>query len=175
MKLISINQLDSDILLAVSGKIPSTLKQLVTSITNLEKKRKNIDDFKDDVNLNLDQAQLLLQIQNSIQNNSLGADDEQLQGESGYEEDWEDDVEATKKYIEFLNNEESQLTGSGFQDEEEIYEDPLAPTPLDEVNIFELFKSFLHEFQLADPDKFNVLFGNLKDEDQKVIIDIVNT
>lgn len=175
MKLISINQLDSDISLAVSGKIPSTLKQLVTSITNLEKKRKNIDDFKDDVNLNLDQAQLLVQTQNSIQNNSLGADDEQQQGESGYEEDWEDDVEATKKYIEFLNNEESQLTGSGFQDEEEIYEDPLAPTPLDEVNIFELFKSFLHEFQLADPDKFNVLFGNLKDEDQKVIIDVVNT
>lgn len=64
----------------------------------------------------------------------------------------------------------------GFFDirEDEVFEDPLASTPLDSVNIFVVAKQFIQDFQANNSEKFNLAFGHLGEEEQKILIDIMN-
>ncbi|KAI5959429.1 NMD5 [Candida pseudojiufengensis] len=179
VSLSKISNIDQQIHDSISIKYITLLKKLSTAIPNLDKKRKNIDEINSNPNFEFNE-----EIINRIGGNEDDDDD--------WEEDFEDieaneanqledndetnNDEATQQYIEFLNSEDSKLQNSGFfdQSEETVHEDPLQNTPLDEINPFEIFKDYLKDLQTNQISKFQSLFGNLNEDDQKLIIDLIN-
>ncbi|PYD07868.1 hypothetical protein DND36_31690, partial [Pseudomonas savastanoi pv. glycinea] len=59
---------------------------------------------------------------------------------------------STDEYLDFLKQENNKLTQSGFTEEDEpVYEDPLATTPLDAINPFDAFKELYSTLQSQNP------------------------
>ncbi|RCK59282.1 Nonsense-mediated mRNA decay protein 5 [Candida viswanathii] len=151
--------LDQQILTNISKSLVTLLRKLPLAVQTLEKKRKDYGELS-------------------------GVDNYQLEGEWDDEEttdvlggggDGDDEEEEVEQG--FVNAEDLNLRKSGgFFDikEDEVYEDPLASTPLDTINIFLVAKQFIQDFQANSAEKFNLAFGHLSEEEQKVLIDIMN-
>ena len=183
MSLSKVDTLPQEIVQEISRKYVTVLKQLSKAIPELERKRKDIN--------NINGENQVLQSSTSFGNDGDDEWEEDFDdveaNEAGQEDhdtritstgDGEDDVDedAIRRYTEFLELENVDLAHLGFYDasNEEIYEDPLATTPLDEVNVFEVFKMYLHDLQQNDVNHFQKLFGNLNEDDQKLIVDLIN-
>ncbi|KAI5955332.1 NMD5 [Candida jiufengensis] len=176
VSLSKVPNLDQQIFESLSDKYVTLLKKLSIAIPELDKKRKNIDEINSNPNFEFNE-----EILSRIGGND---DDEEEEEDGNWEDEFEattqetstSDDEATRQYIEFLNSEDSKLQNSGFfdQSDETVHEDPLQTTPLDEINPFEIFKIFLKNLQENDLSQFQILFGNLNDDDQKLIIDLIN-
>lgn len=141
--------LDPLIVQQVSKSLPLLLKELPQSMESLEKKRKNFDE----VNY---------------------SDETYKFKEHSYEEEAEHDEsnESREKFLDFLQQEELKSSVYFDQDDEQVIEDPLASTPLDNLNVFHVFKKFVQTLQAGDLNKYNALFGSLLEDDQVVIQDI---
>lgn len=148
--------------LFISGSIASKLavlfKELPTAIQNFEKQRVEFgdsdfagyDNFEDQYNDNDD---------DDFETGSVGS------GENGDSN--------TKEYLDFLEQETHKLTGTGYTVEEEtVYEDPLASTPLDSVNTFQVFKDFSNSLQQSNPAVYHLVFDNVSDAERQVFVDV---
>lgn len=101
---------------------------------------------------------------------------------------WEDydnedcDADYDQDYLEFLKNEAQSLeyvnseTGifGSLEDFEDLEEDPLSGSVLDEVNIYDFFKSAIGGLQQGDQNKYQAIVGNLSQEDQNVFVQLMN-
>ncbi|CCG23840.1 Nmd5 protein [Candida orthopsilosis Co 90-125] len=180
--LISLSKVDTlpqEIVQEISHKYVKVLKLLSTAIPELEKKRKDIDGlngenqaFHSSASFGNDGDDEWEEDFDDIEANEAGHEDHVGGGDG--EDDADED--AIRQYTEFLEAENADLAHSGFYNanDEEIFEDPLATTPLDEVNIFEAFKLYLHDLQQNNVNHFQRLFGNLSEDDQKLIVDLIN-
>lgn len=149
--------LDQQILVNISTNLTLLLKKLPLAVQSLEKKRKDFGELSGGANYQLEGEW--------DEEDTVGV----LGGDNG-----EDDDEGDEGFVhaEDLN---LRKTG-GFFDikEDEVFEDPLASTPLDSVNIFAVAKQFIQDFQANNAQKFNLAFGHLSQEDQKILVDIMN-
>lgn len=148
--------LDQQTLASISNNLASMLKKLPDAIQTLEKKRKNFGE---------------------LSGSNYQLEGEWPEDEFEDEEYDEDDEGEGEEYSNIVNSEDLNLhkTG-GFFDikEDEVYEDPLSTTPLDAVNIFAVVKQFIQELQMNNNQKFNSTFGQMNEDDQKIILDIMN-
>lgn len=148
--------LDQQTLASISNNLASMLKKLPDAIQTLEKKRKNFGE---------------------LSGSNYQLEGEWPEDEFEDEEYDEDDEGEGEEYSNIVNSEDLDLhkTG-GFFDikEDEVYEDPLSTTPLDAVNIFAVVKQFIQELQMNNNQKFNSTFGQMNEDDQKIILDIMN-
>lgn len=142
---------------SIAGSIASRLavlfKELPSAIKNFEKQRVefNESDYTDVGNFN-------------------DYDDETESVGSGAEN--EDD--STSEYLEFLKQENHKLTGAAFTAEEEpVFEDPLATTPLDSINTFQVFKDFSNSLQVNNAAVYHAIFDNVSEEERKVFMGVL--
>lgn len=104
--------------------------------------------------------------------------------EDGFEDDdeneeptGEDDI---KQYMEMLKNDSNALkfvNGDAFGDSDDfddLEEDPLTGSILDEVNIYDVFKSSINHLQQSDANKYQVIVGNMSADDQNVFAQLMN-
>ncbi|KAK7679736.1 hypothetical protein QCA50_017237 [Cerrena zonata] len=80
------------------------------------------------------------------------------------------DENSTQAYMNFLLEENSKLKNSGFydEDEEQIVEDPLVTTPLDNIDAFQIFREFGGSLQANNPKTYTLVFGTLNDSQQNI-------
>ncbi|EGW30701.1 uncharacterized protein SPAPADRAFT_142467 [Spathaspora passalidarum NRRL Y-27907] len=155
--LLSLGGLESDdsTLAEVSRNLLLSLKKLPVALENLEAKRRNFNE--------LSQSQVDEEDVNEI---LIG------QVDVGTEADDEAEEDDTDKYIKFLNNEDIKLSGYfDEKDDEDLYEDPLASTALDQMNVYTFVKQFIDN--INGSARFNLMFGDLNDEDKQVVIKIM--
>lgn len=105
-----------------------------------------------------------------------------------FENDWDDDEDdddetaedgaantsaSTSEYLDFLQQENFKLKSLGFldEDDEQVVEDPLTPTPLDGLDVLQTVKAFAASLQESDQDAYTAIFGRLGAADQQVFID----
>lgn len=96
-----------------------------------------------------------------------------LAGEDNAEKETFND--STKEYLDFLLEENLKLKNSGFFDEEDeqIVEDPLATTPLDHIDAFQVLRDFGKSLKTNDQTTYSIIFGNLNGEQQRIIMDVL--
>lgn len=83
---------------------------------------------------------------------------------------------STEEYLNFLQQENNKLTQSGFTEEDEpVYEDPLATTPLDSVNPFDALKEFTSSLQSQHPQLHSMIFDGLSDSEKQIFVDVLHT
>ncbi|KAG7665139.1 NMD5 [[Candida] subhashii] len=159
---LSMLEFDDATIKQVSQNLIILLKKLPVAIDNLEKKRKKFDELDSSAQADADYE--------GIWQYELG------------EEDEDDDVtnadqqpEETEKYINFLTNEDLKLKSNGYFDEadEELFEDPLVATALDSLNIFLTVQGYVNGLKNNNGNRFNLMFGDLNEDDQKILIDIM--
>ncbi|PIS50668.1 hypothetical protein CJI97_004195 [Candidozyma auris] len=81
---------------------------------------------------------------------------------------------STDEYLDFLKQENNKLTQSGFTEEDEpVYEDPLATTPLDAINPFDAFKEFYSTLQSQNPPLHSMIFDGLSDPEKHTFLEIL--
>lgn len=80
----------------------------------------------------------------------------------------------TNEYMEFLKQESDKLLHVWNSDDAEIVlEDPLATTPLDNVNAFVLFKEFSENLRTGNPQVYALVFDGLSAEETQVFRDVI--
>ncbi|CUM65117.1 uncharacterized protein PRCAT00002744001 [Priceomyces carsonii] len=145
----AMNSLSEVIVARIGYMVATLLKALPKAIETLEKKRNNFDaDWED----NLDS----------------------LSGVNYSQEDFEDgddSVEGLDNTEKVILEENFKLKGSAFFDEEDemIVENPLQANPLDGINVFEVFSTFVTSLKNQDVNKYNVLFGSLGGSEEDII------
>lgn len=92
-------------------------------------------------------------------------------------DDEEDALDEAEEYLKFLNSEADSLKlveeSGEFLDGEymdELEEDPLSGSVIDDINIYELFASTFNALLNSDPQKYNRIFSNLSTEEQQSIV-----
>lgn len=165
-----LGQFDEGFIKQLISALVFLLKILPDAIKSLEERRQNFNEL-DDAGM-----QRLWEQEQEAFNNFKGDfndDEEDFEGEGEEEEGGANDEE----YDSFLRQQEEnfKLKSSGFYDEEDeqIHEDPLSSTPLDNLNVFKYFKDFLVNLQANELHKYQLLFGTLGDSDQQVVKDII--
>lgn len=68
-----------------------------------------------------------------------------------------DEAVSQTEYIQFLNQENLKLLNV-----EEIVEDPLEVTPLDNVDVYDIFSNFMELLKVKNIEKYNILFGDVQ-------------
>lgn len=82
----------------------------------------------------------------------------------------------TNEYMEFLKQENNKLSHIWVSEETEVVlEDPLASTPLDNVNAFQIFKDFSQSLRTTNPGIYSLVFDNLSESERQVFVDIFET
>lgn len=84
-----------------------------------------------------------------------------------YEAESDEDIinDDHNQYLNFLDQEHFKLN-------DEIIEDPMEVTPLDNTNLKEILTNFLHLLKINNNSKFNSLFGTFTDEELKGFVNI---
>lgn len=144
----------------VGAHLSKLFKELPGAIQAFEKQRVEFSesDFLNMQNMNPELGHV-----------DIGDEEYELEEFDEGEADNEDDDE----YLEFLKSETSKITGANFTEEEEpIYEDPLATTPMDNVNPFEIFKTFSASLQSQNPQLYTQMFEGLSNEEKQIFVDI---
>ncbi|CCH40472.1 putative importin-7 [Wickerhamomyces ciferrii] len=155
---ISILQLQ-EVLPEIGINFSILLEKLPMAIQDLEKRRKDYDAPADaDDGYDFDNGE---------------GDDDEWENEDA---DELADAAAQDDYLEFLNQEAAKLKNSGFYDDEDqdVIEDPLASTVLDNLNVFATFKESIINLQSNDSQKYQVLFQKLNAEQQSSIKDVLD-
>lgn len=136
----------------IGSKLSSLFNELPAAIRNFEKQRV---EFNDADFLNFDSL------------NSAVTE--------AYDDDESDDEETTHTaYKNFLEQEDSRLSSFGFSEETEpVFEDPLASTPLDNIDPFQIFKNFSSSLSTSNPGIHSLVFDHLKDSERQVFVDIL--
>ncbi|CAH2350487.1 nonsense-mediated mRNA decay protein 5 [[Candida] railenensis] len=146
------------------------LKLLPDAIKNLEERRKNFNELDDE-----GMQRLWEQDQEAFNKFTRGGDEDDDEEYEDFGDEAEDSTN-NEEFDSFLKEQEEsfKLKSSGFYDEddEQINEDPLSSTPLDNLNVFKFFKDFLISLQSNDLHKYQSLFGKLNESDQHVIQDV---
>ncbi|KAH3684851.1 hypothetical protein WICPIJ_004204 [Wickerhamomyces pijperi] len=107
-------------------------------------------------------------------------------GYDGFEDDegeWDENnedeaAEGGDDYLKFLEDEAEKLKNYGYFDQDDDYlddeldEDPLANTILDDINIFEVCKETILVLQ-GDAAKYQAVFGQLSEEEQTVLKTVI--
>ncbi|KAK5128335.1 hypothetical protein LTR85_003003 [Meristemomyces frigidus] len=108
-------------------------------------------------------------------------DDEEEEEEEEWEggEDWENEEEAettdikdeSTAYLDFLSQQAAKFNTAVGEDEgdDELEEESLLETPLDQMEPYGLFKQTLHSMSQQDPHLYNELTTQLQPEEQQVI------
>lgn len=139
----------------IGSKLSSLFNELPAAIRNFEKQRV---EFNDADFLNFDSL------------NSAVTE--------AYDDDESDDEETTHTayYKNFLEQEDSRLSNFGFSEETEpVFEDPLASTPLDTIDPFQIFKNLSSSLRTSDPGMHSLVFDHLNDSERQVLVDILET
>lgn len=95
-----------------------------------------------------------------------------------YDDDDDDDHSApdTANYQSFLEKEDTRLSSFGFSEETEpVFEDPLASTPLDSVDPFNIFKDFSTSLRTSNPAIYSLVFDHLNETERQVFVDVFET
>lgn len=145
----------NEIIPEVGLVLANLIEKLPKAIQDLEKRRKDYD-------ADIDGAGEF----------EYGDDDDQWENEDA---DEDADAAAQDDYLEFLNAEAAKLKSSGFydDDEEDVVEDPLASTILDDLNVFAAFKEGILSVQSGDLQKYQAIFQKLDAEQQTTINDVI--
>lgn len=143
---------------SIAGKLAVLFKELPNAIQNFEKQRVEFND------------------------SGFGGYDD---FDENYNDDYDDDYDEgsatksdqtegnTSEYLEFLEQESHKLTGTGYTVEEEtVFEDPLASTPLDTINTFQVFKDFSNSLQQNNPAAYHLVFDNVNEAERKTFLEI---
>lgn len=151
-------QIDS-IVYEFGSKLAKIYERLPNAIQNLEKCRKGFDEGP----------------QGDFQYE--GAEDDEAEWEDNSNED-EEEGEANDDYLKFLEEEAEKLKNFGHFEQDDDYlddeldEDPLANTILDEINIFAVCKETIMTLQ-GEPEKYQSVFGLMTAEEQEVLQSVV--
>lgn len=147
-----IRALPNEISLHLFESLKVLIEQLPKSIKELENKRKNFDEFDFDGSCAVEDG-------NNWEDHEEEFDEEEYQKQLELEEENGD------------NDYEFQIKNGGYFNEadEEVVEDPLAASLLDNIDI----SVYLKQFLFANQD--NVLFNNLSNEDKTVFKSIIDS
>lgn len=141
----------------VGSKLSKLFSELPGAIRNFEKQRM---EFNEADNLSFD----------TFHHDATDVFEE----ESDLSDD--DDATNTNEYMQFLKQENNKLSNFGFSEETEtVFEDPLASTPLDNVNPFQIFKDFNDSLRANNPGIYRLVFDRLSDSERQVFVDIFKT
>ncbi|KAI5962725.1 NMD5 [Candida theae] len=182
VNLSKVNSLPQEIIQEISHKYVNVLKSLSKAIPELEKKRNDINGLNgatqalpSSTSFGNDGDDEWEEDFEDIEANEAGHEDHDSRSLSMGESVDDLDEETIRKYTDFLASQNADLAHSGFYSDtdEELFDDPLATTPLDGVNVFEVFKVYLHDLQQSDANHFQKLFGNLSEDEQKFIADAI--
>ncbi|CAK7903662.1 nonsense-mediated mRNA decay protein 5 [[Candida] anglica] len=149
------------------GSMLLILRNLPEAMNNLEKKRTEFG--------SLDHSAWELENQfNSFRNEDDDDDYEDIEdgGSTTVTESATAGETEAGDYDSFLKQQELKSTGFYDEEDEEIVEDPLCATPLDNLNVFKLFKDFVVNMESEDVNKYQGLFGELDDAETQVIKDV---
>ncbi|CDO92200.1 unnamed protein product [Kluyveromyces dobzhanskii CBS 2104] len=98
-----------------------------------------------------------------------------------YESDDEDAADDAEEYLKFLNGEANGLhmvheSGDFLEqdDMDELEEDPLSGSVLDDVNVYELFQLRFSTLQQTDPEKYQNFVNSMSLEDQQSFVRTLN-
>ncbi|CCE82842.1 Piso0_002593 [Millerozyma farinosa CBS 7064] len=153
--------LNQDLRQELVSKLAQIFEALPRAIENLEKKRKSFsesDFVGSGANFNdYDDAN-----EEDIE--------EYLAKEDPNDSEHIHDSESTTEYLNFLQEENHKLKNSGFFDEDDnsAVEDPLATTPLDGINVFQVFKDVSDSFRESDMEKYVFFFGNIPEQQSSI-------
>lgn len=135
----------------LGSSLSKLFHELPAAIRNFEKKRVefNLADY------------LTLESLNSV---TQAYDDEESEDEGSTN---------TAYFQNFLEEEDTRLSGFGYSEETEpVYEDPLASTPLDNVNPFQIFKDLTSSLRTNNPGMYSLVFDHLNDSERQVFVDV---
>lgn len=133
--------------LNLNNNLLSLIKKLPNSINELNKKR---------------------QLFNSFEMNSKSGTYENTENEDDEEDEDEFENDQTE-YLKFLTEENFKLTNF----DEELIEDPLEVTPLDNINLKEILHNFINLLQIKNSEKFHLLFSGVSFEELNNCIDLI--
>jgi hypothetical protein len=148
-------------------KLAILMEKLPDAIQELEKRRKEFDGDATNDNDAFDYATY-----------DGGDDDDEWENE-----DVDDDGAAGDDYMNFLAEEAKKLESTNkawggenddeWDDDEDLIEDALANTILDNVNVFSTFKEAVLRIKGEDPVKYQVVFGGLNGDEQAVLQNVL--
>lgn len=99
-----------------------------------------------------------------------------------FEDDDEDAADDAEEYLKFLKNEAGSLQliheSGQFLDQDdmdELEEDPLSGSILDDVNIYELFQHTFSRLEQTEPEKYQNFIGSMSSEDQQAFLRTLHT
>lgn len=142
----------------VGSKLSVLFKELPVAIKNFETQRMDFNEAD----------YLSMQNINSQYDEEPELDDNFSDGSGEHE-----NTDNTKEYLDFLQQENSRLGSSGISLEDDpVYEDPLATTPLDNINPFQIFKDFSNSLQNSNPAMYGLVFDNLTPNERQIFVDI---
>lgn len=143
----------------ISSKLANVLGHLPNAITEFEKRRTEYN----------------------YESGGAFDDEEEEEDDDGSEwvnedADEEADAAATDDYLRYLSSEAEKLNSAGFydDDDEDVVEDPLAHSILDELNVFAFFKESVMNIQSTDMAKYQLLFSALTPDEQDVFKQIMS-
>ncbi|OBA23059.1 ARM repeat-containing protein [Metschnikowia bicuspidata var. bicuspidata NRRL YB-4993] len=145
----------------VGPSLAALFKELPKALKNLDKQRAefNENDFVHDDAFGADFADF-------DDNDALDSDNADAgdAGDAGID-----------NYRAFLDHETNKLMGSGFEDDDQIIEDVLGATPLDNVDPVVVFRDFATSLQENNPPLYAAIFDNISDSDRQVLVDVFKT
>ncbi|CAH6718403.1 nonsense-mediated mRNA decay protein 5 [[Candida] jaroonii] len=127
------------------------IKKLPTSVTELNKKRQLFNSFE-------------INSKNEMFDNTENEDDDDDEDEE--DDEFENDQ---TEYLKFLTEENFKLTN--FDDD--LVEDPLEVTPLDNINLKEILHNFVNLLQIKNLEKFRLLFGEIPFDELNNCINLI--
>lgn len=162
-----LNHLGKEVVSQIGSKLVSIMKALPKAIENLEHRRKHFSEseYVSGQDFNNDWQE---------HGDDDGEDATDLYDFGADAHDHTEGSEQTSEYLQFLQQENNKLKDAGFFDEQDqdLVEDPLAASPLDNMNVFLVFKQFSQTLHANDTTKYAAIFGNLDSADQKVLSDV---
>ncbi|CAK9441061.1 uncharacterized protein LODBEIA_P49300 [Lodderomyces beijingensis] len=153
---------EQELVQKIGHKLPGALTELTRAVNDLNNKRSRADEFNQPGT-----AAVPVEGGAEVDGNGNNDEEEWEEEEGEGEGEWDADEAAEAQKFEFANE-------AGFYEEDEVYEDPLGVTALDELNVYEVFKTFMYNLQQSDPERFQSLFGSLSEDEQKLIMDVVS-
>lgn len=138
----------------IGSKLALLLKELPNAIQSLEKQRQvyNLEDFGG----------------HNFGDADFETDDEI---DDDYDENETSGAADQGQFLNFLKEENNKLSNWGIADEDGVYEDPLATTPLDAMDAVAVFKDFAVNMQLSLPAVYSLVFENVSETETAVFRD----
>ncbi|KAB8338931.1 hypothetical protein FH972_021871 [Carpinus fangiana] len=118
--------------------------------------------------------------ENEFQLNSDFEDDED-EGDWGEEDGWQNEAgdaedvrDESSAYLDFLSEEAQKYSAFGGDDDDELEEESILETPLDELEPYSMFKQSLLKLQSEQPQFYEGLLKQIEPAEQQVLEAVVN-